>query len=68
MRRGVRQKRKVGGEEPGCLASRQQLKKWDVCTGGKDAGVSECVSQARGGGQNGKDYESCILKDVRNLG
>lgn len=36
--------------------------------GGKDAGVSECVSQARGGGQNGKDYESCILKDVRNLG
>lgn len=54
MRRGVEIKEKGGG--------RQQLKKRDVCTGGKDAGVSE------GGGQNGKDYESCILKDVRNLG
>lgn len=23
---------------------------------------------SQGGGQNGKDYESCILKDVSNLG
>lgn len=44
------------------MASRQQLKKWDVCTGGKDAGVSECVSQARGEGRMGRTMSHASLK------